>query len=305
MKTKILLSIFTLVPNLIFAQHQTGIVKLRGTRLTYPLVNKWIAEFNKEYPGIKVSIAPTAPADSIDFSIASYPLKSDELKESQRSIIATRYVQLPVVNSNRPGLAELQSKGITEKELGEIFFKPESTLLASSQKNVPIDLYVRDRPVCAVKSFADHFGADPKKIKGDGIKGDDQDLAKAVKKDVNGFSFNNLGFIYNTKTRKVVDSLAIIPLDLNSNGKVDKDEQIYNTLDEVIAYVERTKSAAFVNDPVNFIFNKDSQNKSAGLFLSWVLTKGQKFNHELGFINQETEPLESQKKIASSTFAHR
>jgi len=303
MKTKVLLSTFVVVSNLLFAQQQTDIVKLRGTRLTYPLVNKWITEFNKEYPRIKVSIAPTAPADSIDFSIASYELKSDELKESQRSIVATRYVQLPVVNSNRPGLAELQSKGITEKELGEIFFNTESpTVLASTQNKVPIDLYVRDRPVCAVKSFAGHFGADPKKIKGNGIKGDDQDLAKAVKKDVNGFSFNNLGFIYNTKTRKVVDSLAIIPLDLNANGKVDKDEQIYNTLDEVIAYIEKTKSSAFVNDPVNFIFNKNSQNKSAGLFLTWVLTKGQQFNHELGFINQEKEPLETQKKIASSTF---
>src|SRR6478736_4339850 len=243
MKTKILLALFLVASNLLFAQQQTDVVKLRGTRLTYPLVNKWIVEFKKEYPNIKVSIAPNAPADSIDFTIASYPLKSDELKPSQHSVIATRYVQLPVVNSSRPGLAELQAKGITEKELGEIFFSPESTtVLASSQKNVPLDLYVRDRPVCAVKSFAGHFGADPKKIKGSGIKGDDQDLAKAVKKDVNGFSFNNLGFIYNTKTRKVVDSLAIIPLDLNANGKIDKDEQIYNTLDDVLAYIEKTKS---------------------------------------------------------------
>src|SRR5437868_9584349 len=107
MKTKILLLTFLVASNLVFAQQQTGTVKLRGTRLTYPLVNKWIAEFNKEYPGIKVSIAPTAPADSIDFSIASYPLKSDELKELQRSIIATRYEQLPVVNSKRSDLAEL------------------------------------------------------------------------------------------------------------------------------------------------------------------------------------------------------
>ena len=128
MKTKVLLSTFVVVSNLLFAQQQTDIVKLRGTRLTYPLVNKWITEFNKEYPRIKVSIAPTAPADSIDFSIASYELKSDELKESQRSIVATRYVQLPVVNSNRPGLAELQSKGITEKELGEIFFNTDYTV---------------------------------------------------------------------------------------------------------------------------------------------------------------------------------
>src|SRR5450432_1899729 len=98
MKTKILLPIFAVASNLLFAQQQTGIVKLRGTRLTYPLVNKWITEFNKEYPNIKVSIAPTAPADSIDFTIASYTLTSKELEGNREGIAVSRYVQLLVVN---------------------------------------------------------------------------------------------------------------------------------------------------------------------------------------------------------------
>lgn len=303
MKTKTLITLaLVLASNFLFAQ-KDGIVKLRGTRLTYPLVNKWISEFNKEYPNVRVCIAPSAPADSIDFSIASYELKPTDLKEFQQSVVVTRYVQLPVVNSNRADLNELQTKGITEKKLGEIFFSPENqTLTASINNDVPLDLYVRDRPVCAVKAFASHFNVDPKTIKGNGIKGDDQDLAEAVKKDVNGFSFNNLGFIYDTKTRKVVDKLSIVPIDLNSNGTVDKEENIYGSLDEVITYIEKTKSTAFINERVNFIFNKDTQNKNAGLFLFWVLTKGQKFNHELGFINQENQQLDDQKKIASSTF---
>ena len=303
MKTKTLITLaLVLISNFLFAQ-KDGIVKLRGTRLTYPLVKKWIAEFNKEYPTIHVSIAPTAPADSIDFTIASYELQSEDVKEFQRAVIVTRYVQLPVANSNRPGLQELQSQGITDEKLGQIFFSPDNQpVTASAGKDVPVDLYVRDRPVCAVKSFAHHFNVDPKTIKGNGVKGDDQDLAEAVKKDANGFSFNNLGFIYDTKTRKVVDNLAIVPLDLNNNGAIDKEEQIYGSLDEVIAYIEKTKNPAFVNGPVNFVYNKETQNKSAGLFLYWVLTKGQRFNHDLGFINQEKAQLDDQRKIASSTF---
>src|SRR6478609_7253710 len=91
-------------------QKESGNVKLRGTKLTYPLVRKWIAEFNKEYPGIKVQIAPDAPKDSIDFSIASYKLTSSDFEGNREGISLARYVQLPIANSKRPGLAELQGK---------------------------------------------------------------------------------------------------------------------------------------------------------------------------------------------------
>lgn len=283
----------------LFGQTENGIVKLRGTRLTYPLVSRWIAEFKKEYPAIKVSIAPTAPADSIDFSIASYELKAEDLKEHQQSVVVSRYVQLPIVNNHRQDLAELQAKGIKNQDLSNLFFSTDvPNLFAASPSTPAIALYVRDRPVCAVKAFASHYGADPKTLNGTGVKGDDQDLATAVKNDVNGISFNNLGFIYDTKTRKVNEGLAIIPLDLNENGKVDKDEQIYSQLDDVIAYVESTRSKAFVNEVVNFVYRKESPNKSAAIFLNWVLTKGQAYNNALGFINLEKEELAAQQKVA-------
>jgi phosphate transport system substrate-binding protein len=164
-------------------------------------------------------------------------------------------------------------------------------------------LYVRDRPVCAVKAFATHFGNDPKELKGTGIKGDDRDLVEAVRKDVNGLSFNNLGFIYDAKTRKITEGLAVISLDLNENGKIDHDEQIYSTLDDVISFIEKMHHAKFVNEEVNFVFSKASKNTSAGLFLYWVLTKEQKFNHELGFVNQDDEFLLEQKTLAAATFS--
>lgn len=305
MKTRIVLMIaFMVTGSLAFAQQKdAGTVKLRGTRLSYPLVKKWIAEFNKEYPDIHVSITPKAPADSVDFSIAAYALKAKELDGNRQAVVVTRYVQLPIVNSQRPGLAEFQAQGFTDRNLSDLFFTTNKpSFLTSSQAKTPLALYVRDRPVCAVKAFAAHFGTDPKEINGIGVKGDDEDLAEAVRNDVNGISFNNLGFIYDVKTREITEGLAVIPLDLNENGKVDKDEQFYSTLDNVIDFIEKTHHPKFVNESVNFIFNKDSKNVNAGIFLNWVLTKGQRFNHELGFMSQDEKFLTEQKTIAASAF---
>ncbi len=302
--THILLSILLLSPMLSSGQQkEPGIVTLRGTKLTYPLIKKWIQEFNKEYPNIRLSISPEVPADSIDFSIASYALSESDLPVDRQSIVVSRYVQLPVANSNRPDLAALQAKGFTEESLSNLFFTDSTPdFPASASSKTPLTLYVRDRPVCAVKAFASHFGTDPKELKGAGITGDDNDLVDAVRNDINGLSFNNLGFIYDVKTRKVTQGLAVIPIDLNENGKIDNDESIYATLDDVLNFIERTQHPRFVNEPVNFVFSKGSSNASAGLFLNWVLTTGQRFQHELGFLRVNDQVLADERIIAGALF---
>ena len=274
------------------------VIKIRGTRLVYPLMRKWISEFSKEHGDIKVLISPNSPSDSIDLSIASYALTQNDLKGDLQGVAVAKYVQLPIVNINRPDLAQLESKGIGETTLKSIFFGQQPVLLSQGSAS-PLELYVRDRPVCAVKAFAGHFGENPGQINGHGIKGDDEDLAAAVRNDVNGISFNNLGFIYDVKTRKVSKDLAVIPLDLNNNGRVDNDEKIYSTLDNVIEFVERTNHPAFVNERVNLVYHKNNQKDSARLFLKWILANGQKYNHEFGFLLMDEALLSEQKSIAA------
>jgi len=136
-------------------------------------------------------------------------------------------------------------------------------------------------------------------LRGHGVKGDDQDLAKAVKKDINGFSFNNLGFIYDINTRKQVVSIAIIPIDLNENGKIDADEKIYSTLDDVLNYAEKTKNPKLPAENVNAIFRKNSR-KDVTDFLQWILTKGQQYDHEYGFLHLDASIAESERQLLLS-----
>ncbi len=278
-------------------------LKIRGTRLAYPLMRKWISEFNKQYPNVNLVIAPQSPADSIDLTIASYNVTENELKGERDAVVVARYVQLPIVNSNRPDLPELQKSGVTDESLRSVFFgqQPKSFITSTSTQ---LSLYVRDRPVCAVKAFAGHFGEDASKIRGTGIKGDDEDLADSVRNNIDGFTFNNLGFIYDPATRKISEGLAIVPLDLNRNGTIDIDEKIYDNLDHVIEFIERTDHPAFVNEEVNLVYKKNSSKESAGIFLNWILKDGQRFNHELGFLQMDKDFLDAQFVIAEKTFKH-
>lgn len=296
------LSLVILSMMLATAQHtETSVVKIKGTRLTYPLVRKWIVEFSKDYPSIKVQIAQQSPSDSIDLNLAAYRIVEGDLEAPQDFVTITRYTQLPVANSKREDLSALQARGFTESDFNQLYFSTDKPNFFTATKS-PITLYTREKPACAAITFAKHYGNDPKTIQGVGVKGDDQDLAKAVKEDVNGISFNNLGFIYDLNTRKVTGGLAVVPLDLNENGQVDHDEQVYGSLDDLIAFIEKTNHPKFVTENVNAIFNKDKHNDAAGIFLLWVLTKGQRYNHELGFLGLQDDVLNTQRQRISANF---
>lgn len=279
---------------------QTGSVVINGTRLTHPLVRKWIVEFNKTYPNVKVEIGAATPEHPIDLSISTYDVTKGGLKEGKTVAVLNRYAQLPIANSKRPDLKKLEAKGLTEADFKKIYFT--EALGKNPVGSHPIVVYKREKPACAAVSIASHYGIDPNKTPGVGVKGDDRDLSTSVKHDINGLSYNNLGFVYNLNTRKVADSLAVIPLDLNENGKVDAEEQIYGTLDEVISFIEKTNNPKIPYDNVNVVFDKTPKNEAAGVFLRWVLNEGQQFNHEYGFLNQELTTLAKQKEIVSETF---
>ena len=270
-------------------------IKIAGTRLVYPLMQRWIDEYSKLHPDVHFILNSRIPADSVDISIVSHILAPKDIKPSKTEIVISRYLQLPVVNSNRTDVNQLQEKGFNDASFKQVYFGETTTSNISS--DAVFTVYKRKQNACASQSFANHFGDEQKDIKGIGVVGDDKDLLTAVKKDVNGISYNNLGFIYNIKTRRLVDSIAIVPIDFNENGKIDEDEKIYETLDKVIAYAEKTNSPKLLIENVHVLFKKDNPNKDVTSFLKWVLQKGQVYNHEYGFLN--LSPATKQQGIKS------
>ena len=275
------------------------VIKVTGTRLTHPLVQRWIDEFTRLHPGIAIQLNSKIPADSADIVIASYTLRPGDVKEGRVGIALNRYIQLPVINKQHKKVEALQAKGFTDADFRRIYFSDGDNPIAH------FSVYKREKPACASIAFANHFGNEQKDIKGFGVNGDDRDLLNAVKRDSNGISYNNLGFIYDLKSRRVVDSIAIVPIDFNENGQIDASEQIYGTLDSVLLFAEKTPDAKLVSEHVNVIIHKTSPDKNVIDFLQWVLTKGQRFNHAYGFINLEPSIIQAEtKKLSSLTAVH-
>jgi len=291
MKKPFLSILFFLPLLLAFGQEGTQTLRVTGTRLVHPIFRKWIEEYTKLHPGISIQLDSRIPADSADLLIASHILRASDLKEGQTSVVLNRYVQLPVVNSRRSDVAALQSRGFSDADLRQVYFagnrKADQHPIGNPDPVPSIyhfAVYKREKPACASMAFANHFGNEQKDIKGTGVTGDDRDLLEAVKKDTNGISYNNLGFLYDLRTRKPVEGIAIIPMDLDGNGKVDPPENIYATLDQVIAFAEKDQNRQLLTEDVHVIFSRANPNKALAGFLEWIRTEGQQYDHEYGFL---------------------
>ena len=269
---------------IISANAQTNdTIRITGTRFPFEIAEQWITAYQQTHPNVQFKLSKSIPAEKADLLIAAHGFKKGELNDNQEIIAVNRYAQLPIVNSNRKDLKALQDKGFSKEDLQKIYFNKNGT------KTNPLfqsTVYKRNKNVCASRSFAENITGIQSDVNGILVNGDDRALSAAVKEDVNGISYNNLGLIYNLQTRKVADSIAVVPIDLNENGKIDTDENIYATLDDVLDYLSSDKNNnAIPQDNVNIVFDKNKINKNEIDFLNWIITQGQQYNRSYGFLN--------------------
>jgi len=274
------------------AHAQTPVIKITGTKFPFQIMQQWIDVYRQSHPGVTFELSKTISPDSAEIFIAAHAFRRGELKDNQVLISLNRYAQLPIVNSNRSDLKKLQQKGFTKGDLQKIYFSQDETN--------SFHVYRRDKNVCASRSFAENVTGKQLDVAGELVNGDDRALSNAVKYDVNGISYNNLSLIYNLKTRKVADSIAIIPIDLNGNGKIDADENIYATLDDVLNFLSTSNNNIIPQDNVNIVINRNTITKPALDFINWIITQGQQYDRAFGFLNlDKTIAQEEQQQITA------
>jgi phosphate transport system substrate-binding protein len=117
----------------------------------------------------------------------------------------------------------------------------------------------------------------------------DPGLLDAVIKDPLGIGYNNLGYAFDLSTGKIAAGAALVPIDVNENGEAD-DEEIIATLTEATNAVATGKYPS----PPGRVLYLVTKGKPVGLikiFITWILTDGQKFIPEAGFVPLAQEQL--------------
>jgi phosphate transport system substrate-binding protein len=89
----------------------------------------------------------------------------------------------------------------------------------------------------------------------------------------------------------------VVPIDLNNNGKIDSDEDFYTSMDDLMAAIASGKYPSPPARELYFVIKGNPKNnKVLADFIRWVLSDGQKFVKEAGYISLPKERIETEEK---------
>ena len=208
------------------------IVLITGVRFAYPLVQKWIDDYNPVNQDVQIVIESRGSADPAQYDILIEAYEPDEAaKKSREYFYIARYAVLPVANSKSEFAKTYSSKGLNKDLITQLFF---NDIFANDEdeKEIkePYTIYTRLQKAGSPIIFTKYFGYEQKDVKGKAIAGSDEHLLKAVLRDSTSVSYLPLSLIYDHTSKKPVDGLTVLPVDLNGNGKVSDDEKFYGDL---------------------------------------------------------------------------
>lgn len=283
----------------------TGTISASGAFALYPIMVIWAEEFKKLHPNVKFNISgggagkgiSDALGGLVDIGLVSRDLNPAEIEKGAYPIPVTKDAVVAIVNSANPNLSEILAKGIKKEIFANIFVNGNYKTWKDAGFGVasPVHAYTRSDAAGAGESWAKYFGKKQEDLKGVGVYGD-PGLLQAVKKDPGGIGYNNIGFAYNIKTKKPQAGITIIPIDINSNGKIDADENIYGNIDQIVVAISAGKYPSPPARDLYFVSKGKPTNKALVEFTKWVLTEGQKYVATSGYVGFSKEKLEAELK---------
>lgn len=278
-----------------------GRISLSGAFALYPMAVKWAEEFKKINPGVKIDISAGGAGkgmtdvlnNMVDIGMVSRQIYPEEVNKGALGLAVTKDAVVAVVSAQNPALNEILATGLKPDAGSDIWitgkYKTWSQAFNSKLK-APIHIYTRSDACGAAEVWAKYFGKKQEDLLGSAVFGD-PGLALAVKKDPLGIGYNNIGYVYDYKTKKQVSGIRVLPIDLNNNGKIDPDENFYESMDNLIDAITEGKYPSPPARDLYFVVNKKPASKVIKEFLTWVLSDGQKFVNETGYINLSKEKL--------------
>jgi phosphate transport system substrate-binding protein len=284
-------------------QQLQGTITVSGAWALYPMMVRWGEEFQKLHPGVKFDIsaggAGKGMADALvgaaDIGMVSREIYPEEVGKGAFWVSVTRDAVFATVNQNNPVWSELHQKGMTRETFSGIYISGEITtwgqVVGRPEVTDAIHVFTRSDAAGAPATWAEYLGKMQEDLLGVGVYGD-PGILDAVIKDPLGIGYNNLNYAFDAETGLPVAGAQVMPIDVNGNGQADP-EEVYDSKDQAVNAVAGSKYPSPPARDLNLV----TQGKPAGLvsaFLRWILTDGQQYVAEVGYIPLTQEQLSAE-----------
>lgn len=276
-------------------------IKVSGAWALYPMMVKWAEEYQKIHPEVRIDVSAggagkgmaDALGELVDIGMVSREIFPEEIEKGAFWVSAVKDAVVPTVNENNPVLEDLLTKGVKRQTVIDIWINGNITswgeVVGRPEVTDEIHVYTRSDACGAAQTWAKYLGYNQEDLLGVAVYGD-PGLAESVSGDSLGIGYNNINYAYDLETEQPVEGIVVFPLDLNENGQVDENENFYNTRDEI---VEAIATGAYPSPPARdlHLVTKDKFTGVTKEFVNWILTDGQQYVSETGYIQLSEERL--------------
>jgi phosphate transport system substrate-binding protein len=270
-----------------------GTIRVSGAWALYPLMIRWGEEFQKIHPDVRIDISAggagkgvsDALGGLVDIGMISRDIRPEEIEKGAFFVAVAKDAVFPTMNSDNPAFTDgIQSRGVERNLFIELWVEGKPLTwgdLSGTSSTELIDVYTRSDACGAAETWAGYLGKNQEDLKGIGVYGD-PGVAVAIKQDVLGLGYNNLNYAYDPNSGNPIEGLRVIPVDINGNGRVDPEEDLSTkkkAIDAVVAGVYPSPPARDL-----FLMTKNEFTGITEVFIRWILTDGQKYLDEVGYI---------------------
>lgn len=281
-----------------------GRITISGAFALYPMAVLWAEEFKKLNPEVRIDISAggagkgmtDALSEMVDLGMFSRGVTDAEVAKGAWYIAVAKDAVVGTYNQKNPLAQQINEKGMTTEMLIDIYlnakYKTWGELYKTSDKT-RLNAYTRSDACGAAEMWGKFLGSNQESLKGVGVFGD-PGIADAVKTDVTGLGYNNVNYAFDMNSRKPYEGLAILPIDLNNDGTISDDERFYGSLDEMMDAIASGKYPSPPARDLYFVSKGKPKNIAVLAFLEWIVTDGQKFVHNAGYVNLTEEKVKSE-----------
>ncbi|MCA9873046.1 MAG: substrate-binding domain-containing protein [Anaerolineales bacterium] len=272
----------------------TTAITVSGAFALFPLMTVWADAYQTAHPGVQFDVqaggAGKGMTDMLsgaaDIAMLSREPRQEEVAQGAFVVPVTIDSVVGTVNAANPYLEEILAQGITPEEAQAIWITGEISTwgqLLGNGSDEPINVYTRADSAGAAEMWAlFSLGEAQEELSGTAVNAD-PGLAEAVRQDPLGVGYNNVGFAYDQTSGQPIAGLRILPIDLDGNGRIDPAEDFYATRDD---FTTAVAAGLYPFPPARtlYLVTKGAPSPAVTDFYRWVLTDGQNFVHEAGYV---------------------
>lgn len=284
------------------ADGSQGTISVSGAFALYPMMIRWSEEYRVLHPEIAFDISAggagkglaDAVGGAVDIGMVSRPIFEEEISKGAYWVGVAKDAVVVTVSSENPVLDDLLSRGLTRETAEGIWISGEIgtwSQAAGGEGREAIHVYTRSDACGAAQTWADYLGGYAQEdLKGIAVQFD-PGLVEAVRNDRRGIGYNNVNFVYDMDTGDPLAGIRVVPLDLDGSGQIEPHELFYGTKEDLMAAIGDGRYPSPPARNLNLV-TRGKPEGAVKAFLQWVLTEGQEYLHEVGYVQLSQEQLD-------------